>query len=91
MSAGNHTFKWDFIKDGGVSSGLDCAWIDHITFPKSVQLFGDINNDNDINVLDVIVLINYILDDAYNSSADINSDQLLNVLDIVELINIILG
>jgi hypothetical protein len=90
VSAGNHTFKWDFIKDGGVTSGLDCAWIDHITFPKSAQLFGDINNDNDINVLDVIVLINYILDDAYNTSADINSDQTLNVLDIVELINIIL-
>jgi len=90
VPTGNHIFRWDFIKDGGVTSGSDCAWIDHITFPKLAQLFGDINNDEFIDVLDIIALINFILDDAYNLSADINSDQVLDVLDIVALINIIL-
>ncbi|MEI7983060.1 MAG: SdrD B-like domain-containing protein, partial [Bacteroidota bacterium] len=35
VTAGNHTFKWEFMKDGSVSSGSDCAWIDYIIFPAS--------------------------------------------------------
>ena len=33
VSEGNHTFKWAYEKDGSVSSGSDCAWIDYIIFP----------------------------------------------------------
>jgi hypothetical protein len=33
VSAGNHTFKWEYDKDYSVSSGNDCAWIDYILFP----------------------------------------------------------
>ncbi|MCF7858645.1 MAG: S8 family serine peptidase [Candidatus Cloacimonetes bacterium] len=33
VSSGNHIFKWKYLKDGSVSSGSDCAWIDYITFP----------------------------------------------------------
>ncbi|MEA2097077.1 MAG: carboxypeptidase regulatory-like domain-containing protein, partial [Candidatus Cloacimonadota bacterium] len=33
ISAGEHTFKWEYYKDGSVSSGSDCAWIDYIVFP----------------------------------------------------------
>ena len=33
VSAGVHTFKWEYSKDGYVSSGQDCAWIDYIVFP----------------------------------------------------------
>ena len=33
ISAGEHTFKWEYDKDGSVSSGSDCAWIDFIVFP----------------------------------------------------------
>ena len=29
------TFKWTYEKDGSVSSGSDCAWIDYIVFPGS--------------------------------------------------------
>ena len=35
VSAGNHTFKWAYEKDGSVSSGDDCAWIDEIEFPAA--------------------------------------------------------
>lgn len=34
-SAGTNTFKWEYIKDGVVSSGSDCAWVDDIIFPGS--------------------------------------------------------
>lgn len=33
VTSGNHTFKWSYEKDVGVSTGSDCAWIDLITFP----------------------------------------------------------
>lgn len=52
---------------------------------------GDINGDQDINILDVVVLVNLVLDNSFNDSADINSDGTLNVLDIVMLVSIILG
>ncbi len=33
VTAGEHTFKWEYDKDGSVSSGSDCGWIDYIVFP----------------------------------------------------------
>ena len=34
VSAGVHTFLWKYYKDGSVSTGEDCAWIDYIEFPS---------------------------------------------------------
>jgi len=33
VSEGFHTFKWIYSKDGYVSTGSDCAWVDMIVFP----------------------------------------------------------
>ena len=33
VTAGERTFKWAFEKDGSVSNGSDCGWIDYIVFP----------------------------------------------------------
>ncbi len=33
LSVGTHTLKWEYYKDGSVSNGSDCAWIDYIVFP----------------------------------------------------------
>ncbi len=33
VTAGLHTFKWEYYKDVSVSSGDDCAWVDFIEFP----------------------------------------------------------
>jgi hypothetical protein len=33
VSAGNHTFKWSYEKDGSVHTGNDCAWLDFVVFP----------------------------------------------------------
>ncbi|MCP4709450.1 MAG: hypothetical protein GY869_12555, partial [Planctomycetes bacterium] len=33
VSTGHRTFSWIYSKDGSVSSGQDCAWIDYIIFP----------------------------------------------------------
>ncbi len=52
---------------------------------------GDLNDDQNLNVLDIIVLVNLILINDYNSIGDINSDGILNVLDVIVLVNIILN
>jgi serine protease AprX len=33
VTPGTYTIKWNYYKDGSVSNGSDCAWIDNITFP----------------------------------------------------------
>ena len=57
--------------------------------------YGDINYDQSIDVLDVIVIVNYILNEIeFNNnqfcSSDINFDGLIDIIDIIEIINIIL-
>lgn len=37
VSAGIHTFSWEYSKDGSMSSGSDCAWVDYIEFPEHQQ------------------------------------------------------
>jgi dienelactone hydrolase len=57
------------------------------------NILGDLNNDYIVNVLDIIVIVNYILDPSINqtSNLDINNDNDINVIDVLELINIILN
>ena len=38
VTAGQHTFKWQYHKDGSVSSGTDCAWIDFVILPRDRSL-----------------------------------------------------
>jgi len=57
---------------------------------------GDINSDSMLNVLDIVLVVNFILgNDTPSSSefsaADLNSDGVVDVLDIVTLVNVILG
>ncbi len=33
ITAGEHTFKWEYDKDQAVIGGSDCCWIDYIVFP----------------------------------------------------------
>lgn len=59
-------------------------------------VIGDVNLDNIINVLDIIVIMNYILNlsDLNNQQielADMNQDQGINILDIVLLIGEIIS
>ena len=62
----------------------------------SEVMHGDVDFNGDINVLDVVLLINFILEvDTPNSdqfaAGDINGDGVLNVLDVVSLVNLILS
>ena len=52
---------------------------------------GDINEDSEVNILDVVMLINFVLSGDYLANGDLNQDSSLNILDIVQLVNIILN
>lgn len=55
------------------------------------SLYGDINGDDIVNILDVVLLVNMVLgiSDPIIES-DLNNDNITNILDVVVLINIIL-
>jgi len=60
---------------------------------ESVEL-GDINGDGEINILDVVVIIGFIIgadtpSDSEFNSADYNEDGQVNVLDVVAIVSLI--
>ncbi|MDC1050716.1 hypothetical protein OAQ87_00790, partial [Candidatus Marinimicrobia bacterium] len=57
----------------------------------NINLLGDLNYDGEINILDVILAVDMILNEEFNSLVDLNQDQNLNISDIILLINIILN
>ena len=97
VEIGSHTFKWLFIKDGGVTSGSDAVWIDFVVFPPINDNTnecgsGDMNQDDINNVLDIVSLVNCVIENNCELCiGDINQDNILNVLDIVLLVNSVLG
>ena len=57
---------------------------------------GDINMDDSIDILDVVLLVNFVLgadspDNSQENLSDLNNDGIINILDIISLINVILG
>jgi len=80
----------------------DCPLSDPITvtlvvgqeFPNQM---GDLNIDGEIDVLDVIILVSYILVDNFDnyqffySLSNFNDDSAINILDVIYIINIILN
>ena len=56
---------------------------------------GDVNEDSVLNVLDIVIIANFVLGNdtpsaSEFSTADLNNDGVLNILDIVTLTNLIL-
>ena len=54
-------------------------------------MFGDINYDGSIDVLDAIDVVNLILNGEYDDIVDMNFDDTVNVLDIIEIIYTIIN
>ena len=58
---------------------------------ETQEIFGDINLDGIVNVIDVVLLVNVVLDeDSIFNLGDLNNDGSTNVIDIVMLVNSIL-
>ena len=97
LPVGQHLLRWVYEKDDAQSSGEDCAWIDMIQFPAGAVPplnidFGDLNFDNIVNILDVIVTVNYVvghieLNNEQIQNADMNLDGMINVFDILMIVD----
>ncbi len=53
---------------------------------------GDVNQDSSINVNDILIIVNFIINDIQptqleNCSADMNFDSIINILDIIEIVH----
>ena len=60
------------------------------------MLLGDVNFDSELNVLDVVMIVGYVLGndeltDIQIQASDMNSDGMVDVLDIVTLVGAILS
>ena len=88
-----------YENDNGSGGSLVEAAIDDFSiqvFNHSDCYVGDLNEDGNINIQDIVIMVNVILgpvDDweLYLCLADMNDDQQLNVQDIVLLVNRILN
>ena len=94
----------DFVVDqegilAYANNEIDTEWMIYVLeelIGNNQGLLGDINVDGAVNILDVVLLINFVLGshiptDFEFSTCDLNSDNILNVLDIVQLVNMILS
>ena len=57
---------------------------------------GDVNNDNTVDILDIMIIVNYIivggeLGQEQYDLANINNDDVIDILDIIAMVNIILN
>ena len=95
LCAGNSNDAcWDCAGTWGGSAVEDvCGACNGDGIPDG--LYGDINDDNNLNVTDVVLIIGNILNETINDSiiciCDITGDGDVNVADIVTLVNIITG
>ena len=78
------------------STSGDDTYFQIITLTPQTILLGDLNEDGQINVLDVVLEVNIILGtlvptEFHIQSGDMNGDGELNVLDVVLIVNLILN
>jgi len=61
-------------------------------FPDCSAIIGDFNDDGSVDVLDVIILVNFILSPATVEldGSDINDDGDVNILDVIQLVALII-
>ena len=92
-SSNVQTFKIDQYM--GSWNSYDNYVSDHrpvfMRFDFEMQSVGDLNSDENIDILDVVIVISLILAGEYNSFGDVNYDGTLNVMDAVILVNSILN
>jgi hypothetical protein len=85
---------WEDMRSSGKSDSHD-IYAQRLS-GASVQLRGDVTNDGNINVLDVLATLNHILgimplDESGQWRADCSGDGQINVLDALGIANVILG
>ena len=79
--------------DGPIEADMAYTFVEDIGF---VGRKGDLNDDEVVDVLDIIISVNYVLggdtpEPEMLWAADMNFDGILNILDVVRLVNFVLA
>ena len=81
-----------------LNATFDVQWIMEHDFylTPAEDIPGDINFDGEVNVLDVVALVNFVIfieepTDTEFAAGDLNNDGTLNILDVVLMVNMILS
>ena len=85
------SFNYTLVSDPAGNAMSSNGQGSHIT----IGMQGDINNDGEINVLDIVMVVNFSISAQAPTgsefwASDINFDGFINILDVVQIINIIL-
>ena len=77
--------------NGLITPGVFIA-VKNLLISDFYQMQGDLNNDENVDILDIIILVNHILSPAAVEleGSDINEDGNVDILDVIHLVNIIL-
>ncbi len=54
-------------------------------------IIGDVNQDGEINILDIVISSNLAISGEFNEIADLNGDGEINILDLVMLVDLVLN
>ena len=81
----------------GITWDLEQEFGLEFVFPDSpIYILGDLNQDNFLDILDIVLLVNYIIENLELSQdqiniADFNQDSFIDILDVVSLINFVVS
>ena len=61
-----------------------------------VELYGDVNFDEILNILDVVLMVGFVLNNPTPTeqellTGDMNQDGILNILDVISLVSEVIG
>ena len=95
LSSGNNEINVDDLSDNQniliLNSGYTGNELNFEDLIFSITINGDFNYDSEINILDIVLLVDSIILNEYESSYDLNNDEFINVIDIVHLVSIIIN
>lgn len=80
---------YDIIPSGAVAPNYEITYVNGTL--TVLGEMGDVNNDGDTNISDVVAVINVMAKTAEYSNADVNNDGVVDISDVVAVINIIAG
>ena len=67
ISSGSHTLQWKYTKDGSVSSGSDCGWLDKVVFTGGDTTPPTISNIQSSSITSSGATITWTTDEASSS------------------------
>ena len=77
---------WEYYPNSAVSRAIKYPY-NYLNYT-----LGDLSNDEELNILDIILIIEIIINEnTFNSIADINLDHEIDILDAIQMINLILS